>query len=214
MDKYIEALNKMQDRLDNSNSLDLSALNSEETAVIVIDIVNGFAKEGILSSDRVKSIIPEIAQLMDRANDANIETICFADFHSDNSLEIKRLGKHCVGGTSESEIVKELQDYEYELMLKDSTNGVLTASFGKWLSANQGKYKNFIIVGCVTDICVYNFATTLRAVADEMGGDIDIFVPINMVETYDYEHHVADLYNLIFLTAMKDYGINVVKEVY
>ena len=62
-------------------------------------------------------------------------------------------------------IIDELRKYAYDenstRINKNSTNGFLTKDFGLWLEANKN-IKNFIVVGCVTDICVSDFAKTLN----------------------------------------------------
>ena len=79
------------------------------------------------------------------------------------------------------------------------------------------KYKNldnFIVVGCCTDICVYQFVLTLKTYFNQNNLDKNIIVPISLVETYDIDEiHSGDMLNTIFLNSMIQNGINVVKEI-
>ena len=47
--------------IEESPSLSLKSFNPNQTAIVVIDMVNGFVKEGPMSSPRIQSIIPPIA---------------------------------------------------------------------------------------------------------------------------------------------------------
>ena len=73
--------------------------------------------------------------------------------------------------------------------------------------------ENFIVVGCVTDICVSDFAKTLQCYIYENNLDKQVIVPINCVETYDYDHHNAELMNVFALYSMNLGGIKIVDEI-
>ncbi len=210
---YNEVLQDIEEELKNQPTLNLSSINPSNTVLLVIDMTRGFAREGILSSTRVDNIIPNIKELVNKAKEKNIEVIYFGDAHSEDSPEVKRLGKHCMEETSESEIVEELKGLEDKLFLKNSTNGFLNNQFFSWFDKNKENIKNYIVTGCVTDICVYNFATTLRAYLDKEEIESDIYVPINCVETYDVELHDGNLMNTVYLFGMLNYGIQIVNYV-
>ncbi len=73
---------------------------------------------------------------------------------------------------------------------------------------------NFIVVGCCTDICVYQFVLTLKAYFNQNNLDKNIIVPMNLVETYDIDNvHCGDLLNTVFLNSMIQNGIKIVKEI-
>ena len=215
---YIESIKEMEKQLDNLNNLRLKSLDANKTTLVVIDMVNGFAKEGLLSSDRVKNIIPNIAKLTDSCNDKGIKTTAIRDQHTESSNEVKRLGKHCIKNSGEEELVDELKGKFDKVLPKDTINSALNEKIIIKLLTTIYKSdlifaENIIVVGCMTDICIYNFVATLRAMLDRFGDDINIYIPINYVETYDFSYHNADLFNTIFLTALKDYGIKLVKEI-
>ncbi|MFW6268633.1 MAG: cysteine hydrolase family protein [Bacillota bacterium] len=214
MSKYDEILNRIENTIKEQPVYEIDYFDPEKTVLIVIDMTEGFTREGILSSPEVESIIPDIKRLVQKADKRNIEIIYFADAHSEESPEVKRLGDHCLRGTSESEIVEELKGYEDIKILKNTTNGFLAEDFQNWLENNIYNIKNYIITGCVTDICVYNFATTLRAYLDkEEIIEAELYVPVNCVATYDLELHQVDLMNNIYLYGMMNYGIKLLKEI-
>jgi nicotinamidase-related amidase len=177
--------------------------------IIVIDMINGFTKKGALYSDRVEALLDYQVQLL---NDTSYnQTIFLCDAHPLDSVEFELYPLHCVKDTVESEIVKELQAYVNHRIDKTSTNGFLEPAFQELLS--QETCTQTIIMGCCTDLCVLQFALTLKAHFNRINKKHDIIVPINAVETYDLKvtNHPGDLSNFMALKMMEDSGIQLVK---
>lgn len=191
----------------------LNDLSANRTALIIVDMVNGFAKEGALQSPRVKGIIPQIVSLSNKCDLVNIQKIAFADAHSNNSPEFESYPAHCLEGTTESEIVNEIKEIGgYKLILKNSTNGFLEKEFQEWLKENPN-INQFIVVGDCTDICIQQFAVTLKTWFNKDNKKSRIIVPINAVETYDFDMHNGDLMQIMSLYTMLLNGIEIVKEI-
>jgi nicotinamidase-related amidase len=191
----------------------LEDLESEKSALIIVDMINGFIREGPMMSERVEAIIPEIVELSKKCDKLKIQKIAFADNHTDASPEFDSYPRHCLKGTSESEIVDEIKAAGgYVLIPKNSTNGFLEEAFQKWLNTNE-QTDTFIITGCCTDICVQQFAITLKTWFNKNNRYSRIIVPVNAVETYDLGPHDAELTNTMALYNMLINGVEVVKEV-
>ncbi|QDF65259.1 cysteine hydrolase family protein, partial [Mycoplasma nasistruthionis] len=75
--------------------------------VIVIDMLNGFAKQGALYSKNIKDIIPTIKEIVEEHDNV----IFVADSHSPNDIEMKQYPLHCLTDTEEAQIVSELAGY-------------------------------------------------------------------------------------------------------
>lgn len=194
-------------------SLRITELTSDKSALIIVDMVNGFAREGALQSPRVEAIIPEIALLSQKCEKAGIPKLAFADAHSNSSPEFEAYPTHCLEGTSESEIVDELKEIGgYQLILKNSTNGFLEEAFQKWLEEHP-LADNFIIVGDCTDICIQQFALTLKTWFNKQDRKARIIVPMNAVDTYDFDLHNGDLLQVMALYTMHLNGIEIVKSI-
>ena len=58
--KSVNALEQIYDMIEKLPSISLSDLNPEETAFVIIDMINGFVREGALQSPRAEALIPEI----------------------------------------------------------------------------------------------------------------------------------------------------------
>lgn len=211
--KALDALEEMKKFLDERPHLDIKELNSKETVLVIVDMINGFCKEGNLSSPRIKALIPETERILRLCKENEIKAIAFADSHSEDSPEFSSYPSHCVRGTWESEVVDELKEVaELKIINKNSTNGFLEDEFQDWLK-NNPQIKNFIIVGDCTDICVEQFANTLKAYFNMKNIKARVIVPISAVETYDLGYHYAELLNIVALMIMAGNGVEIVKTV-
>lgn len=210
MEKIINNYKSLLSNLENLKSLSIDNLDLNKTGLFIVDMNNGFAKEGALSSPRVEEIIEPIADF-GKALSSKINTIvAFTDTHDEDAVEFKSYPAHCLRGDMESEVVKEVLAIDnLEIIEKNSTNGFFAIDIEKYKDLD-----NFIVVGCCTDICVYQFVLTLKTYFNQNNLDKNIIVPMNLVETYDIDMvHSGDFLNTIFLNSMMQNGINVVKEI-
>ncbi|GAA0122523.1 MAG: cysteine hydrolase [Clostridium argentinense] len=195
------------------NSISIKELSKRETALVVIDMINGFAKSGNLYSPRVSALIPEIYSIMKYCSDENIEIIAFGDSHTNLSPEFNSYPEHCIKGTFEADMVEPLKSIKnYNFIEKNSTNGFLEEKFQNFLKDNP-KITNFIIVGDCTDICIEQFASTLKAHFNKNNIASRIIVPINAVDTYDLPPHHGDLMHLLGLFMMINNGIEIINSI-
>lgn len=188
----------------------LKNLQAEATLVVVVDMINGFTREGDLKSERIKSIINPIVALVKNANEQNIDVIAFSDNHSTDCPEFAAFPPHCLKGSSESRLVEELELAGlHTIFPKNSTNAFLAPEFQHYLENRT--YENFIIAGNCTDICVLQFATTLKAYFNENNKMVRVMVPKNLVETYDAPNHPAEELNKIGLYLLELNGVEIVQ---
>jgi len=211
--RSVETLGEIFDMLAKLPVLRLKDLQGAQTALVIIDMVNGFAREGALKSPRIEELIPEIAKLSKMCDELAVSKLAFADCHTEASPEFDAFPAHCMAGTYEGEIVDEIKQIGgYALIPKNSTNGFLEVEFQKWLRENQ-QINTFIITGDCTDICVQQFAMALKTWFNIQNRKVRIIVPENAVETYDLGMHNGDLMNVMALYNMTANGIEVVKGV-
>jgi len=211
--KSVNALEQIYDMIEKLPSISLSDLNPEETAFVIIDMINGFVREGALQSPRAEALIPEIVRLSEACDKFKIGKIAFADNHTGESPEFGSYPVHCLRGTSESEIVDEIRKTGgYTLIPKNSTNGFLEEEFQKWLRQNK-EINTFIVTGVCTDICVQQFAITLKTWFNTMNRKSRVIVPVNTVDTYELGLHDAELTHIMALYNMSINGIELVSEI-
>ena len=198
------------------NTLNIKEFSNGNTALIVVDMVTGFVKEGVLSSPRIIDIIPSIAELNEKTLGFN--KVFFIDEHEEMSAEFDSYAKHCIKGTSEAKLIEELsqgatQNKNTVFVSKNSTNGFHAEGFKEWLTTNEAKIENYIVVGCEVDICVSHFALTLKTYFNQKNLHRRIIVPSNSVETFDFGTHNGDLLKIVSLWEMKANGIEIVDEI-
>lgn len=81
--------------------------------LVVVDMVNGFVKDGALADRYIERIIPNINGMLKEFKNADNSLVAFVkDSHNDECSEFKKFPKHCISGTFESEVVNELKSYE------------------------------------------------------------------------------------------------------
>lgn len=199
------------------NNLNSKELDKAKTVVVVVDMIEGFVNIGNFASSRVKDMAPNIVTLLEKFKDSR--KVFFRDVHTADSKEFNAYVSHCVDD-AETEIIKDLEEFAYgsanynksTVISKNSTNGFLADGFRCWLNDNLD-IENFIVVGCVTDICVSDFAKTLQCFIYENNLDKKVIVPVDCVETYDLGHHNGEMMNIFTLYSMKLAGINIVDKI-
>jgi nicotinamidase/pyrazinamidase len=153
---------------------------------IVVDVLNGFCKQGNLASPRCDAAIPRIREVVTERRRAGDQLIFLADTHDPNDREFEVFPVHCVRGTAESEVVPELQSLLHEgtLIRKRRYSGFFETDLEARLAAAQPE--QVTVVGVCTDICV------LHTVADLRNRDYQVIVPAAAVATFDAPGHPGD----------------------
>ena len=194
----------------NIEAVSIEDFNANETILIIIDMVNGFVREGILSSPYVDKIAGKLSEFAKACDSLNIPIIAYADTHAHDSSEFSLFPVHCVKGTSEAELIDELKAIKSIIKVeKNSTNSFLAQNP---LEKTAKNIKNILVTGCVTDICVRDFAKTMRKYIDENDIDARIYLFEDLVETYQIDGvHNRELEHLLALYDMKNSGINLVR---
>lgn len=186
-----------------------------ETALIVVDMVNGFVNEGVLHDKNIRKIVPRQLELLEEAEKKGSLIILVKDTHNKNATEFKRFGNttHCIKGTSEAELIDELKPFEQKdnviTVEKNSTSLMESPEFREIVKqAENLKEVNF--VGCCTDICVFNGAMGLANYYDEWNRDVTINVHEDAIATYSEDEREEYVQSAKLL--MKQQGINLVSK--
>jgi nicotinamidase-related amidase len=199
----------------------------ENSAIISIDVINGFLYEGPLSSPRVAAIDDPITRLMKAAWEKGLRDILLVqEGHSEDSLEFDAFGEHAVRGTHQAQAIDKIKNLPFydrlTTVYKDSVHPALNNGFDEWVES-RGSLDTFIAVGDVTDICVYQLAMYLKLQANAYHQERRVIVPANCTQTWHLSvqaaeelpampHH-GDLMHAIFLYHMALNGVEVVKAI-
>jgi nicotinamidase-related amidase len=154
--------------------------------LIVVDVLNGFCKAGNLASPRCQAAVPRIRAAVEAARRAGDALIFLADTHDPDDREFEVFPVHCVRGTSEAEVVSELQPLLQgaRLIRKRRYSGFFETDLDQVLRGLAPEVVT--VVGVCTDICV------LHTVADLRNRDYRVTVIADAVETFDGPGHPAD----------------------
>jgi nicotinamidase-related amidase len=156
------------------------------SATIVVDVLNGFTREGNLASPQCLDAIPRIQRVIEERRRAGDQLIFLADTHDPDDKEFEIFPVHCVRGTHESEVVDELQPYlaGARLIRKRRYSGFFETDLEAIL--RQLHPVEVTVIGVCTDICV------LHTVADLRNRDYRVVVPADAVATFDAPGHPGD----------------------
>ncbi len=72
-----QTLGEIVDSLEKLPAIQLKDLPREQTALVIIDMINGFTREGTLKSPRIEEIIPEVAELSKKCSKYGIPEVVF-----------------------------------------------------------------------------------------------------------------------------------------
>lgn len=190
-----------------------------EEMLIVVDMVNGFCREGVLASPIVEGIIPTVEKSVDDALKKGNLVVFIKDTHDENAVEFKRFGgtKHCLKGTSESSLVDELIPYEDKGISfeKNSTCYMFSKNedynFIEFLE-KLNNLKKVKVCGCCTDICVTNGVLAMMNYFDEVNKNVEVDLLIDAIATYDAPIHSAEIYEQASYLLLEQQGVKKVKK--
>ena len=122
-ENYLAELKKIIEEINSLPKMKWDDIDKERTAIFVVDVVNGFVREGAMASKSVAEIIPSVISLMEKANKIEMPVVALCDKHGKDAAEFRSFPEHCVEGTAECELADELKKVGgYFLIGKNSTN--------------------------------------------------------------------------------------------
>ena len=197
----------------NKGVIDVKNLKMYEGCLIVVDMVNGFVREGVLHDEKIADIIPRQIELIKEAKNAGKLIVFIKDTHEENAVEFERFGntKHCVKGENEADLVDELKEYEKDgIAIPKNSTCFMEAPLFRELMKREIYMNEFDIVGCCTDICVVNGAIALANYLDQQNRKHEIRVHEDAIATYneDNRKEYVDAAKLL----MEQQGIQLVKK--
>ncbi len=185
-----------------------------ERGLIIVDMINGFIKEGALADPTIKSIIGENVRLAKEFIMNEDPIIVFRDVHTPTSTEFESFPSHCLLGSDEIELIDELKELNDNLKIidKNSTSGIFAPGFMDYINS-MSQLSEVVITGCCTDICVLNLAIPLKNFFNQVNKSVEVIVPENAVATYhSNDVHDRNQYTEIAFQLMEQSGIKLVKR--
>ncbi len=212
MNETFEALEHIIKKYDKCEEVAKIA-KDKKVVVFDVDMIYDFVYTSLMKNPLAEKIIPKIVAFLEKTikNDGKIVHVIEA--HTPDSLELKTFAKHGIMGTQGAMLVDQIKAVPYdEIFYKNSTNGFHNEKIKKWLNAHP-EINVAVITGVLTDMCVFQFAITLKTYCNQINRNMRVIIPYELVETSDYEGHNRDLFYYVSLEMMAQAGIEVVKNV-
>ena len=175
-------------------------------ALMVVDLVNGFAKKGAMYSPRVEALVSPTAALAKRFLETGRAVLALNDCHTKDSPEFSAYPVHCLKGEWESELAEELKALSIPVIEKASTNGMQEPAVLSWLGGHPDT-DTFVVTGDCTDICVQQFAIGLKTYYTRQNRPVRVLVPLDLTDTYELGLHGADFTGAAALYNMELNGV-------
>ena len=186
-----------------------------DAMLIVVDMVNGFVKEGALADKKIGEVVPRQIELIKETHEKGGLVVFIKDTHTEDSLEHKRFGGalHCVKGTGEEELINELKEFENQnntISIEKNSTSFMEAPEFREIMDKATNIKDIDVVGCCTDICVVNGTMGLANYLDQWNRDVNVRVHTDAIATFAEE----DRQNYVdaSLLLMEQQGVKLVKK--
>lgn len=180
--------------------------------LVIIDMVNGFLKEGPAADRKINDILPNVIKLIERAKKENAVIVAFRDCHSKNEPDYMKTPERMSKWEYESQLVDELKEYEKDfdyIIKKEMVDGFSTDAFKK--VAEKEVFDSVVVTGCCTDICVKCFVEEYINYAKENKLPTTFEVVCDACATFDKDFHPAKQHHTKALYDMMDIGAKIVK---
>lgn len=157
--------------------------------VMVIDMVEGFTREGPMASARVDALVPRQAAFLAALPPSSF-VVFVADEHDPHDFELKRFPPHCLRGTRGAELRSELieaaqkAEARIEIVRKNNFSGFFGTHLGDIVE--NAPTKSWVLIGCVTDCCIE------ANVAELVYRGRDVTVVRELIDTWDLSPAAVD----------------------
>lgn len=175
---------------------EIKNLKMYKKVLIIVDMVNGFVREGALADKHIEGTIANQVALIKQYQEEGNLIIFIKDTHTKDSVEHDRFGGavHCIEGTKEAELVDELKPFEGKentiTLEKNSTSYI-------WAENKEDGY-NFVdvldnlesvkeveVVGCCTDICITNGVLPMMNYFDQKNKRVGVTLYQDAIDTFE-----------------------------
>lgn len=185
--------------------------------LIIVDMVNGFVKEGVLHDKEIMNAVPRQIELLEEYKKEAELVIFIKDVHYANSIEFKRFSNtnHCLENTKESEIIDELLPYTQKdntlIFTKNCTSYMMIPELQNTLLGLEN-VKVYDVVGCCTDICIVNGVLPMMNYFDQIDREVEVRVHEDGTETYHSPLHDRSQYSEAAYLLLKQQGAKVMRK--
>jgi nicotinamidase-related amidase len=223
---FLEYLDRWHNNLQDMEIDRLINGRPETLAIMCVDVLVGFCKEGPLSSPRVDTIVQPIVDVFRALHERGVRHFVLPqDAHHPEAVEFTAYPAHCIRGTHEAEMVPELQELpfsdQFTIIPKNALSAFVDTALPDWVR-DHPEVMTYIVTGDCTDLCTYNLALHLRMDANARQLErrvivveecIDTFdIPVDVAQQQGIRPHPGDIHHKLFLHHMEQNGVEIVKR--
>jgi nicotinamidase/pyrazinamidase len=152
--------------------------------LVVTDVQEGFTRLGNLASPECERAIPRVVDIVRSEMEGGTPVIFTKDSHVEDDLEFKIFPRHCVVGTDEHQLVRELRPFE-----ADAAAVIEKRRYSAFFDTDAERILRELapdevhILGFCTDICVLHTTSDLR------NRDYQVVVRKDGCETFNAPGH-------------------------
>lgn len=202
----------------------INNLKVYKKALIIVDMVNGFVREGALADPHIAQTIKRQQELIEEYKKDGGLIIIIKDCHTKESVEHDRFGGlyHCLEGTEEAELIDEYKSLEQEentiVLEKNSTSFMWAKNKEEGYNFqdvidNAENLEQIDVVGCCTDICVANGVLPMMNYFDENNRRVKVYLHEDAIDTFEIPGvHVRSEYEKAAYMLMEQQGAVKVKK--
>ncbi len=216
LEESYKGMSEVVDEFSTAGILHFREVEPSETALCIVDVINGFMKFGALANPDAMKIVANISRLAKMMTETGSIVCAVNDSHEKDSPEFDSFPVHCLKNSEESKLVGELEWlYGYEKFHpfnKQSTNAFHEYFRQDAMQASKN-ISNIIVTGVCTDICVMQFALSLKTYFNSINRKCRVIVPLNCVDTYDAPSHNRVLMNAMAVKMMRVAGVEIAAEI-
>lgn len=167
-------------------------LNIQNGAVLIVDMLNDFCKDGgLMVLKEGSEIIEPIRALIEAARTKKVPVIYINDCHRKDKfdLEFKKRAPHCIEGTWGAEVIEELKPLAEDYCIpKRRFSGFYQTDLD--LVLRELGVKTLVVTGVVTNICV------MSTIADGFFRGYEIVVPTDCVRATGPREQESTLWDI------------------
>ena len=187
-----------------------------EKVLYNIDMNNGFVNFGAMSNKSYNKLVPEQLKLIEKIRQEKGIVNFILEAHDEDALEFKSYPKHCVLGTSETDLIPQFLEEQAKLntylFYKNCINGMLNVNVQEQLKRLKN-LEEIIFCGICADLCVMDFARTNARFLDQINKEVKLFAIKSAIDTFDAPEHNKEEWLNIAWKVMEQAGIEVVDNI-
>lgn len=205
---------ELHDKLAALPSLALSTLDSESTALFVVDMVEGFARQGAMASPRVEALIAPSPPWRGGARRRAFRSWPLQTRTRRTAWSFRPIPRTACAAPKRRGCARRSRRRRRSIRYSKRTRPTGSSSpvFELW-RREHATATTYLVTGDCTDICVLQFVLSAKAWHNTRNLPLRILVPTALTDTFDAPGHPADTLGAAALYLMEAAGAELYGDV-